>query len=49
LQDPRINDKIIAQSVEAATLPNQRSAALYETTVPDAISAWLRDADRKTA
>jgi hypothetical protein len=49
LGDARVNDKLIAQAIKAATVKDQHSAALYEKTVPGVIQAWMRDADRKTA
>lgn len=47
LHDDRINDKTIADAIQAATVKDQRSAALYEKTVPETLAAWLRDADRR--
>jgi hypothetical protein len=47
LGDPRTNDRIIAEAVKAAHVVGQRSAALYIKTVPEALGAWLRDADRR--
>lgn len=47
--DSRVDDGIIAWAIRMTTKPDQRSAALYEKTVPAAIEAWLRDAGRKSA
>jgi hypothetical protein len=35
------SDDVLAQAIETATEKNQRSGALYETTVPNCIRNWV--------
>jgi hypothetical protein len=41
--DPRrVTDQVLADAIQAATTPKQRSAKLYETTLPIVISNWAK-------